>query len=144
MLNEFFNELAYNPGKGKAGFLFFLAWANHNLNSVVSTADAHGPVGRSLIYFNCEVLPILNGVAEVNDNVNLLVGLLQAADGRPNARAWDRQSESRRRRARGRARHERAAGPFGGLRRRPSASASAPREGAARARRPQRRAEGRG
>ena len=40
VLNEFFNELAYNPGKGKAGFDFFLAWANHNLNSVVSNADA--------------------------------------------------------------------------------------------------------
>ena len=55
VLNEFFNELAYNPGPSKAGFLFFLDWGNHNLNSVVSTADANGPLGRSLIYFNCEV-----------------------------------------------------------------------------------------
>ena len=77
VLNEFFNELAYNPGPSKAGFLFFLAWGNHNLNSVVSTADAHGPLGRSLVYFNCEILPILNGVAEVNPTVNLLVGLLK-------------------------------------------------------------------
>ncbi|MGH2853564.1 MAG: MlaD family protein, partial [Solirubrobacteraceae bacterium] len=27
VLNELFNELAYNPGKGQAGFDFFLAWA---------------------------------------------------------------------------------------------------------------------
>ncbi len=40
VLNEFFNELAYNPGRNKAGFDFFLAWANHDLNSVVSNADA--------------------------------------------------------------------------------------------------------
>ncbi len=77
VINEFFNELAYNPGKGKAGFDFFLAWANHNLNSVVSNADARGTVGRSLIYFNCEILPILNDVAAVNENVSLLVGLLR-------------------------------------------------------------------
>lgn len=77
VINEFFNELGYNPGKGKAGFDFFLAWANHDLNSVVSNADARGTVGRSLIYFNCEILPILNGVAEVNENVSVLVGLLR-------------------------------------------------------------------
>jgi phospholipid/cholesterol/gamma-HCH transport system substrate-binding protein len=77
VINEFFNELGYNPGKGKAGFDFFLAWANHNLNSVVSTADARGTVGRSLIYFNCKILPILNSVAEVNENVSILVGLLR-------------------------------------------------------------------
>src|SRR5450759_3150952 len=32
VIDEFFNELAYNPGPGKGGFLFFLDWANHNLN----------------------------------------------------------------------------------------------------------------
>ncbi|HTY96395.1 MAG TPA: MlaD family protein [Solirubrobacteraceae bacterium] len=76
VLNEFFNELAYNPGPKKAGFLFFLDWGNHDLNSVVSTSDANGPLGRSLVYFNCEVLPLLKGVSEVNPTVNLLVGLL--------------------------------------------------------------------
>src|ERR1019366_9657018 len=28
VLNEFFNELANNPGSGRGGFLFFLDWAN--------------------------------------------------------------------------------------------------------------------
>jgi phospholipid/cholesterol/gamma-HCH transport system substrate-binding protein len=80
VFNEFFNELANNPGKSQGGFLFFLDWANHNLNSVLSSADAHGILGRSLVYFNCEVAPLLKGVAEVNPNVNLLVGLLQPPD----------------------------------------------------------------
>jgi phospholipid/cholesterol/gamma-HCH transport system substrate-binding protein len=61
VLNEFFNELAYNPGPSRGGFLFFLDWGNHDLNSVVSTADANGAVGRSLIYFNCNILPIFKG-----------------------------------------------------------------------------------
>jgi phospholipid/cholesterol/gamma-HCH transport system substrate-binding protein len=77
VLNEFFNELAYNPGPSKGGFVFFLDWANHNLNSVVSSADAHGTVGRSVVYFNCNILPILKGASEVNPTVNLLVGLLR-------------------------------------------------------------------
>jgi hypothetical protein len=42
VLNEFFNELAYNPGPSKGGFLFFLDWGNHDLNSVLSTAESHG------------------------------------------------------------------------------------------------------
>jgi phospholipid/cholesterol/gamma-HCH transport system substrate-binding protein len=77
VLNEFFNELAYNPGASKAGFLFFLDWGNHNLNSVVSSSDAHGPLGRTVVYFNCELLKLLKGVSEVNPNVNLLVQLLR-------------------------------------------------------------------
>jgi hypothetical protein len=77
VLTEFFNELAYNPGPNKGGFLFFLDWGNHNFNSVVSSSDAHGPVGRSLIYFNCKILGILKGVQEVNPTVNLLINLLR-------------------------------------------------------------------
>ena len=65
------------PGASKGGFLFFLDWGNHDLNSVLSTADAHGVLGRSLVYFNCEVLPILKGASEVNPTVNLLVSLLK-------------------------------------------------------------------
>jgi phospholipid/cholesterol/gamma-HCH transport system substrate-binding protein len=77
VLNEFFNEIAYNPGPSKAGFLFFLDWGNHNLNSVLSTADAHGVLGRGVVYFNCEILKIFEPVEKVNTNVNLLLSLLK-------------------------------------------------------------------
>jgi phospholipid/cholesterol/gamma-HCH transport system substrate-binding protein len=76
VLNELFNELAYNPGPKQGGFLFFLDWASHDLNSVVSTADAHGPVGRTLVYLNCEVLKLLQPVSSINPTVRLLVALL--------------------------------------------------------------------
>ena len=75
VFNELFNEIAYNPGKNVGGFLFFLDWDSHNLNSVVSSADANGVLGRTLVYFNCKVLPILSGVATINPTVNILVGL---------------------------------------------------------------------
>jgi phospholipid/cholesterol/gamma-HCH transport system substrate-binding protein len=81
VFNELFNELAYNPGPKQGGFLFFLNWASHDLNSVLSTADAHGPIGRTLVYLNCEVLPILQGVSEVNPTVKLLVALFNPPSG---------------------------------------------------------------
>ena len=76
VFNEFFNELAYNPGPKQGGFLFFLDWANHNFNSVLSSADAHGTVGHTLVYFNCELVNILKSVESVNPAVRLILGLL--------------------------------------------------------------------
>jgi phospholipid/cholesterol/gamma-HCH transport system substrate-binding protein len=81
VLNELFNEFAYNPGVNRGGFLFFIDWASHNFNSAVSSADAHGPLGQTLAYFNCEVVPILKGAAEVNPTVRLLLGLLNPPTG---------------------------------------------------------------
>lgn len=81
VFNEFFNELAYNPGPKQGGFIFFLDWASHDLNSVLSSADAHGPIGRTLVYLNCEVLPILSGVSEINPTVRLLVALFNPPSG---------------------------------------------------------------
>lgn len=76
VLNELFNEIAYNPSKKQAGFGFFAAWGAHNLNSVLSSADAHGTLARSLTYLNCEVLPLLAPAATINKTVNLIVGLI--------------------------------------------------------------------
>jgi len=81
VLNELFNEFAYNPGPSKGGFLFFLDWANHDFNSSVSNADAHGALGNVLAYFNCNVVPILKGAGEVNPTVRLLLGLLNPPTG---------------------------------------------------------------
>ncbi len=76
VLNELFNELAYNPGPNQAGFLFFADWGAHDLNSVVSQGEANGAVGQALLYFNCEVVPILTGVAAVDPTAKLALGLL--------------------------------------------------------------------
>jgi phospholipid/cholesterol/gamma-HCH transport system substrate-binding protein len=76
VFNEFFNELAYNPGPKQGGFLFFLDWANHNLNSVVSQGDAHGAFGQTLVYFNCNLVPLLKAVGEVDPTAGLILGLI--------------------------------------------------------------------
>ncbi len=50
------NELAYNPGHGNSGFLYWLAWFAHNSDSFISTSDANGPVWRSLFVTSCQSL----------------------------------------------------------------------------------------
>jgi phospholipid/cholesterol/gamma-HCH transport system substrate-binding protein len=75
-INEFFNELAYNPGSKQGNFLFYLDWANHDLNSVVSQGDAHGAEGQALLYFNCELVPILHLVEKADPTAKLVLGLL--------------------------------------------------------------------
>jgi phospholipid/cholesterol/gamma-HCH transport system substrate-binding protein len=50
------NELAYNPGGAKPGFLYWLAWFAHNSDSFISSSDANGPVWRSLLVGSCATL----------------------------------------------------------------------------------------
>lgn len=76
VLNEFFNELGYNPGPKQAGFMFFLDWANHDLNSVVAQGDAHGAEGQALLYFNCNLVPILRDIEQADPTAKLVLGLL--------------------------------------------------------------------
>jgi phospholipid/cholesterol/gamma-HCH transport system substrate-binding protein len=76
VFNELFNELAYNPGPNQAGFGFFAGWGAHDLNSVDAQGEAHGAVGQTLLYFNCHVVPILGGVAQVDATARLILGLL--------------------------------------------------------------------
>lgn len=75
VLNELFNEFAYNPGPSQGGFLFFGDWLAHNINSVYGSADAHGAIGNTLPYFACGLLSTLEGVARTDPEAKLLIGL---------------------------------------------------------------------
>jgi phospholipid/cholesterol/gamma-HCH transport system substrate-binding protein len=76
VFTEFLNELAYNPGPNQGGFLFFLDWANHNLDSVVSQGDAHGALGQTLVYYNCGQVPVLRQVGAADPTAGLIIGLI--------------------------------------------------------------------
>jgi phospholipid/cholesterol/gamma-HCH transport system substrate-binding protein len=77
VIEEIFNELGYNPGPSKAGFLFFADWASHDFNSALSTSDANGPMGRALLYYNCFLSKAIAGAAEVNPAVKVIDNLLK-------------------------------------------------------------------
>ncbi|MHB8694854.1 MAG: MlaD family protein [Solirubrobacteraceae bacterium] len=58
-LNYFLNELAYNPnnqvnGSPDEGFLFWLDWAAHNMDTAWSTADANGSIWRATALVVCQ------------------------------------------------------------------------------------------
>ena len=69
VLNQFFNQLAFNPngreGPSKTdrheGFLFWLAWLPHISSNTFSTADAHGPYRASLVAGGCQTLRTMAG-----------------------------------------------------------------------------------
>jgi len=47
------NEIAYDPGGGNPGFLYWLPWAVHDVNSFVSNQDADGSAWRLLTMLSC-------------------------------------------------------------------------------------------
>jgi phospholipid/cholesterol/gamma-HCH transport system substrate-binding protein len=53
VLTYVLNELGYNPPGPEEGYLFWLAWFNHNANSILSIEDAHGAVWRGLVVVGC-------------------------------------------------------------------------------------------
>ena len=52
-LRYFVNELAYNPGGDNQGFLFWLDWVAHNIDTFTSNSDAHGPIASVAVVSTC-------------------------------------------------------------------------------------------
>jgi phospholipid/cholesterol/gamma-HCH transport system substrate-binding protein len=50
------NEIAYVPGHGNPGFLYWLAWFAHNSDSFLSSVDANGGGWRGLLSLSCSDL----------------------------------------------------------------------------------------
>jgi phospholipid/cholesterol/gamma-HCH transport system substrate-binding protein len=80
-LNAILNELAYkSPGTGadKNSLLFYVPWASHNTNSVLSFQDGIGPLRRGMIMVSCQSLQVLDTIASPINNPTLatLVQLL--------------------------------------------------------------------
>jgi phospholipid/cholesterol/gamma-HCH transport system substrate-binding protein len=79
VLNSLVNEVAYKP-KGENGLLFYVPWASHNTNSVLSWQDGIGPVRRGSILVSCTSLSLLETLAAPTRNPTLatLIQLLSA------------------------------------------------------------------
>jgi len=79
MLNDLLAELAHDPpGDGVHGnsYLYYVPWANHNTNSVMSTQDGIGPVRHTLLLYPCASLEAYQAFAQnTNDNPTLAATL---------------------------------------------------------------------
>ena len=81
VLNAILNEVAYKqPGTGadKNSILFYVPWASHNTNSVLSYQDGIGPMRRGMILVSCQSVQVLDTLAAPTNNPTLatLVQLL--------------------------------------------------------------------
>jgi phospholipid/cholesterol/gamma-HCH transport system substrate-binding protein len=76
VLNELFNELAYNPPGREEGYLFWASWANHAGMSVFGSQDAHGPIRHGTFLVSCSTLTTLNAVAQANPALGSIVNQL--------------------------------------------------------------------
>jgi phospholipid/cholesterol/gamma-HCH transport system substrate-binding protein len=57
------NEVSYNPPGADEGYLFWLAWASHNVDSLMSVEDAHGAAAHGLVLVSCSSLQAQPGLA---------------------------------------------------------------------------------
>jgi phospholipid/cholesterol/gamma-HCH transport system substrate-binding protein len=78
-LDNIVNELAYKPKRGQS-YLFYIPWAEHDTNSVLSTQDGVGPLRQGMLMFTCGTLSLLQGFVQ-NPNQNpTLTTLVQLLD----------------------------------------------------------------
>jgi phospholipid/cholesterol/gamma-HCH transport system substrate-binding protein len=78
VVNALLNTLAFNPSGREEGYLFWLSWLNHLSNTMLSNADAHGPVRRGVVIVSCQTLQILENVVLGNPQLGVLTQLLDA------------------------------------------------------------------
>lgn len=80
VLNSLVDTLAYNPPGGEEGYLFWLAWANHNRLLTYGLQDAHGPLRRGQVFTSCAALPVLVNLPQSNPKLGILIKLLNPPD----------------------------------------------------------------
>jgi hypothetical protein len=56
VLNSLFNLLGYSPGKGQHGYLWWLAWGDHNARTLFSVQDANGDFRPLFLQASCASL----------------------------------------------------------------------------------------
>ncbi len=66
VINQITNALAANPAGDDEGYLFFLAWLNHNANNLFLLQDAHGPLRRGVVLLTCETARFAEGLTSLS------------------------------------------------------------------------------
>jgi phospholipid/cholesterol/gamma-HCH transport system substrate-binding protein len=74
-LNAIVNDLAHDPEGDRASYLFYAAWSAHQVNSILSSQDALGPLAHTLTMMGCPSLGLLPGFIRSNPALGLTVDL---------------------------------------------------------------------
>jgi phospholipid/cholesterol/gamma-HCH transport system substrate-binding protein len=77
VLNALFNTLAYQPGGGQQGYLFWGSWLAHVADSLVDAQDANGPVVQGLFMGTCAELNFYESQLQPNsESLGVILDLL--------------------------------------------------------------------
>ncbi len=81
VLDALVNTLAYQPGGGKQGYLFWGSWLSHIADSLTNSQDAHGAVVRGIFMASCPSLNLFEVALPQSDPaLKPLLALLNAPD----------------------------------------------------------------
>ena len=79
VLNHLFNILGYSPGGGQHGYLWWLAWLDHNARTLFSVQDANGVFRPLFLQFSCQQLGMLANPPSVLPGLGAVAGLLNTS-----------------------------------------------------------------
>lgn len=81
VLNHLFNDLGYSPGGGQHGYLWWLAWADHNARTLFSIQDANGDFRPLFLQASCATYSqiVANLGSEAAMALNVVPTMLTAA-----------------------------------------------------------------
>ena len=79
VLNQLFDELAYQPRGSQQGYLFWGSWLAHITNSLTAAQDANGAVIQGLFMGTCPELNFFENQLQPNDQpLGVILDLLNA------------------------------------------------------------------
>jgi phospholipid/cholesterol/gamma-HCH transport system substrate-binding protein len=89
VLNHFGNMLGYNPGDTEHGYLWWLAWLDHNARTLFSVQDANGDFRPLFLQASCATLAQIANSSPLQEVVQNLTPILTSANLCPTQAAAD-------------------------------------------------------
>jgi phospholipid/cholesterol/gamma-HCH transport system substrate-binding protein len=89
VLNHFGNDLGYNPGNTEHGYLWWLAWLDHNARTLFSVQDANGDFRPLFLQASCATMAQLANNSPLQEVIMNLTPILTDANLCPTQAAAD-------------------------------------------------------
>jgi phospholipid/cholesterol/gamma-HCH transport system substrate-binding protein len=92
VLNHFVNMVGYNPGDTEHGYLWWLAWLDHNARTLFSVQDANGDFRPLFLQASCATLAQLANASPLTEVLMNLTPILTSANLCPAQAAADKSA----------------------------------------------------
>jgi len=89
VLGHFGNMLGYNPGNTEHGYLWWLAWLDHNARTLFSVQDANGDFRPLFLQASCATLAQIANASPLQEVVQNLTPILTSSNLCPTQAAAD-------------------------------------------------------